>query len=95
MAEYTTATYRARTRGQAAELMAMDATRRADKGFVLADQAWAPPQLWRVFITPPVLLVAGYLILGLNGAAIGAIVAIVYVLAFRPKGLLTVTYQRG
>jgi hypothetical protein len=85
-------TYRGRSQADAAQRFGTDAEALAAHGLFPSMQMWTHPQLWRTFVTPVVLIVAGYLLLGIAGAAAGAAIGIGYVIAVRPTGTLSVTY---
>jgi hypothetical protein len=45
-----------------------------------------PTSFARIIITPIILIIAGYLIVGLPGAGVGAIIGIVYILWASRRG---------
>jgi hypothetical protein len=49
-------------------------------------QQQQPTSFARIIITPIILIVAGYLVVGLPGAAIGAVIGIVYILWASRRG---------
>lgn len=46
----------------------------------MTEQAKPKTSFARIIVTPIILLVAGYLILGIYGAAIAAIIGVVYII---------------
>ena len=86
--------YSAKSQELASRMYAADSSALAAAGYIPTSQIWTPPRYWRVILTPLILLVAGWLILGIYGLAIAAAIGVVYVFAVRPKGTMTVTYTR-
>jgi hypothetical protein len=86
-------TYTARSQPQASALFARDAGTLASRGLYPTTQLWSAPQMWRVFVTPLILMIVGYILLGWLGVIGGAVIAVLYVALFFPKGALTVTYM--
>jgi hypothetical protein len=96
MSEFGTAevrTYRARVQSDAEALLADDLASMGQRGLAPSNQVWSAPRSWRAVVTPIVLLVVGFVLLGLIGAAGGALIGIAYMLVVRPKGTLTVTFS--
>ncbi len=87
-------TYKGRTQADAAAVLARDSATMA--GYMPTSQSWSPPRLVAVYLAPFIFIVAGYLIFGVGGAALGGIIGIVGFLFERPraKGSLTVTWTR-
>jgi hypothetical protein len=85
-------TYKGRSQEEAARHFAEDAPRL--EGLQPTSQSWSPPQTWRLIVTPLVLLVVGYVLIGWLGVIIAAIASIVYMVFARPQGSLSVTFAR-
>jgi hypothetical protein len=78
--------YRARSQADALIKFGEDAPSLAARGLVLTSQSWAAPQTWRTVVTQLVLVILGYLLIGIVGAVIAALVGLVHAIAVRPKG---------
>ena len=87
-------TYMAKNQEKASKAYGAEASALATQGYVPTQQIWSGPRYWRLFLTPIILMFVGWLFIGLYGIAIGALIGIVYVILFRPKGTMTVTYQQ-
>jgi hypothetical protein len=89
-------TYRAKDQLRANELFQTDANVLGAQGYRPTNQIWVGPSKARIFLTPLILLIPGYLIGGIYGLAIAAVIGIVYILiaSAQAKGTLSVTYTR-
>jgi len=94
-------TYEARSQSQAARAYAAEASALANESYVPTQQMWSGPRYARLVITPIILVVVGWLIGSMLvedgwfiGLLIGAVIGVAYLFVARPKGALTVTYQR-
>jgi len=87
-------TYQAKNQQKASELYAADAAALGQQGLFPSQQVWSAPRYWRLVLTPIILVAVGILIFGVYGMAVGALIGVIYVIAVRPKGTMTVTYAR-
>lgn len=87
-------TYKAKNQPAAAAQFTLESSKMAAQGYTPTGQSWASPSYARLVITPVVLIIVGFLFVGLYGLLIGLALGIVYVLAVRPLGSLMVTYER-
>jgi hypothetical protein len=89
-------TYRAKDQLQANELFQTDANVLGAQGYRPTNQIWVGPSKARIFLTPLILLIPGYLIGGIYGVAIAAVIGVAYILiaSIQAKGTLSVTYTQ-
>lgn len=89
-------TYRAKDHAKANELFQADANVLGGQGYRPTSQQWTGASKARIFLTPLILLIPGYLLGGIYGIAIAAIIGVVYILfaSIQSKGTLSVTYTR-
>jgi hypothetical protein len=89
-------TYRAKDQARANQEFQQDANVLGTQGYRPTNQIWVGPSKARIFLTPLVLLIPGYLIGGIYGVAIAAVIGVAYVIfaSFQAKGTLSVTYTK-
>jgi hypothetical protein len=89
-------TYQGKDQANANVLFQQDANVLGVDGYRPTNQTWAAPSKTRIFLTPLILLIPGYLLGGIYGVGLAAIIGAVYILyaSIRSKGTLSVTYTR-
>jgi len=89
-------TYRAKDQVRANEAFQQDANVLGSQGYRPTNQIWVGPSKARIFLTPLILLIPGYLIGGIYGVAIAAVIGVVYIIvaSMQAKGTLSVTYTK-
>jgi hypothetical protein len=89
-------TYKAKDQSGANELFQQDANVLGGQGYRPTNQIWVGASKARIFLTPLILLIPGYLIGGIYGVAIAAVIGVVYILvaSMQARGTLSVTYTR-
>lgn len=89
-------TYRGKDQARANAEFQTDANVLGAQGYRPTNQSWVGPSKARIFLTPLILLIPGYLIGGIYGVAIAAVIGVVYILfaSMQAKGTLSVTYTK-
>lgn len=89
-------TYRAKDQARANAMFQADANTLGGQGYRPTSQQWTAASKARIFLTPLVLLIPGYLLGGIYGVAIAAAIGVAYILfaSMQAKGTLSVTYTR-
>jgi hypothetical protein len=93
-------TYQARSNAEASRLFAAEATNLGQRGYAPGTPVWVGPPVGRRVVTPIILVIVSLFIAVLTvgaiwGLLVGVALSLVYVMAVKPNGVLTVTYTRA